>query len=560
MIFPAGRAALLAALLGGAASPVFPQVIPDAGSTRRDVEKPVIELPRKPPPAPTIQQPERPALKPAPAVRFTLRTLRVTGNTAFAESELLPLVADLVGREVGFTELEEAAARITRFYRENGYPVARAYLPAQNIREGVVEIAVLEGRFGKIEIRNGSRLRDSAVASRLEPLQGRLIEERTLERRLLLLYDLPGAGEPKAALRPGANVGESDLTLELGPAPLITGSVDADNHGNRFTGANRLSAQINLLSPTGSGDLLSVRATKGDPGLDYGRLSYQLPIGGDGLKVGAGYTQTEYRLGRQFSVLEADGEARTWNGYASYPFVRSRAFNLYGQAGFEKRDFEDRVGATATVTNRKAGVTTLGLSGDFRDGIGGGGVSVFSLVHGSGNLEIQSPVAKAIDDVTARSDGNYHKWNLNLLRLQTITDRLSLLLSYAGQKAGKNLDSSEKFVLGGAAGVRAYPSGEASGDSGYLLSAELRYSLDLAGLPGTLQPFGFVDAGESKVNERPFLTGDNRRRLSAGGLGLAWFRASDFSVRLVIAHALGGVPASDTDRKTRGWLQAVKYF
>ena len=38
------------------------------------------------------------------------------------------------------------------------------------------------------------------------------------------------------------------------------------------------------------------------------------------------------------------------------------------------------------------------------------------------------------------------------------------------QLSSKNLDSSEKFTLGGIGGVEAYPSGEASGDEGRKIS------------------------------------------------------------------------------------------
>ena len=129
------------------------------------------------------------------------------------------------------------------------------------------------------------------------------------------------------------------------------------------------------------------------------------------------------------------------------------------------------------------------------------------------------------------------------------------------QKASKNLDSSEKFLLGGATGVRAYPQGEASGDSGYLANAELRYSLNLAAVPGVLQPFVFVDAGGVTLNETPFAAGTNRRNLAAGGIGLSWARANDFQLKLTVATRIGAERVlSDTDERTRGWLQAIKYF
>ena len=73
----------------------------------------------------------------------------------------------LAGRELSLADLDQAAARVTKFYRQSGYPVARAYVPAQEIKDGVVEIAVLEGRFGKLDLHNNSRLSDSLARDTL---------------------------------------------------------------------------------------------------------------------------------------------------------------------------------------------------------------------------------------------------------------------------------------------------------------------------------------------------------------------------------------------------------
>ncbi|MFD2408105.1 ShlB/FhaC/HecB family hemolysin secretion/activation protein [Azorhizophilus paspali] len=67
----------------------------------------------------------------------------------------------------------------------------------------------------------------------------------------------PGV-EVRSTLRPGASVGTTDLIVETHPAPLLSDSLDADNHGNRFMGQNRLGLTLNLNSPLGLGDLLTV--------------------------------------------------------------------------------------------------------------------------------------------------------------------------------------------------------------------------------------------------------------------------------------------------------------
>lgn len=279
------------------------------------------------------------------------------------------------------------------------------------------------------------------------------------------------------------------------------------------------------------------------------------------MQVGAAYSHVHYLLGKDFAALGASGEADTGSVFAMYPFVRRRQSSLYGRLGYERKDLQDRISAAATVTDRRSKLVTLALSGDYFDALGGGAASAFSLSYASGDLSIETPAAKAIDGATVRTDGGFHKWNLNYARLQNLTEPLSVFVSFYGQKAGKNLDSSEKLILGGANGVRAYPQGEAPGDTGYLLTGELRYAFHAGVVPGSLQLAGFIDTGHVKLNEEPFTAGANRRRLSGGGVGLIWGKANDFTLRLALAHRIGNAHATaGTDSQTRGWLQAIKYF
>ncbi|HUP94374.1 MAG TPA: ShlB/FhaC/HecB family hemolysin secretion/activation protein [Burkholderiales bacterium] len=541
-----------------AATTAFAQVPPDAGSIFREQQKPALELP-KPTPAIKLEEPARPALPREGVTRFVLKSLSISGNTVFTQSELLALVQDYIGREVGFDDLDAAAARISRYYRERGYIVARAYLPGQQIIDGAVEIAVVEGRFGKVGINNRSRVRDGVVERFTSALPGSVVTERNLERKLLLLDDLAGVDEARGTLSPGTNVGESDLSVEITPAPSIDGSVELDNYGNRFTGAWRLTGRVNVASPLRLGDALNGFFTKAFDGLEYGGLGYQIPLGGDGLKLGTAYSKGHYRLGRSFSALDANGDFDTYSVSVSYAFIRSRNFNVYGRAGHAWNDFQDRVGATASSTDKSTRVYTLTLHGDARDS---SGITLYSIGYNGGRLDIETPAARAIDDATARTHGHFNRWNLNALRIQSLGERLSAHFLFAGQKADGNLDSSEKFILGGANGVRAYPQGEASGDTGWLVTAELRYTLAFPSVPGVLQPFVFVDAGRVKVNENPFAAIDNTRRLAGAGIGVSWASGRDFQVKMMIATRIGSEPsrASDSDRHTRGWVQAVKYF
>src|SRR5262249_43386875 len=165
-------------------------------------------------------------------------------------------------KTVSLKDLQDAAAKITAYYRSRGYLVARAYVPAQQIAgtSAEVEIAVLEGLLGSVTLENRSRLSDATVAHFTTPISpGEPVTLKTLERPILLLSDQAGVGGVNPVLGAGEGVGESKLSLQLAPAPVASGQVEADNYGSRFTGRERLTGPFNLASPFGLGESLSSR-------------------------------------------------------------------------------------------------------------------------------------------------------------------------------------------------------------------------------------------------------------------------------------------------------------
>lgn len=536
------------------------QQIPDAGRILREQQQPVLAPSKPTTPGPRIEMPERPALTAPIATRFQIKAFRVTGTTAFPATRLEELVREFVGREIGIAELQEAAAIITRFYRKNGYPVARAYLPAQDIHDGVVEIAVLEGRYGRVVLNNSSRVKDEVVRRNLAPLQpGTTINSKLLESSLLLLSDLSGVGTPDTVLRPGVNTGESDLAVSVEAAPLASGSIDLDNYGNRFTGDWRTSGSFALASPTGHGDLFTAHLTTAGRGLTSALLGYQLPVGGDGLRFGAAYSDTQYYIGKDFSALDASGDARVATLSASYPFVRSLGFNLTGQLSFDAKRLEDRVGATSTVSSKHNDIITAGLSGNWLNSAGNASNN-FSLAAASGQLRLDSAAAQLSDDSGARTHGSFSKLSYAISQLQQFGGPFSGFVSLLGQEADKNLDSSEKFLLGGPYGVRAYPQGEAAGDDGFLFTAELRYRAPQVPV-GSIELVALIDHGESRINHSTFAPGANTRRLSGAGIGINVTSSSGWLLRSVWSWRTGNESAtSDTPRSGRGWLQLAKFF
>jgi len=538
---------------------VFAQQTPSAGSQMQQILPPPI--PRVPAPTVDIRRTNVPPAPSDASVRVLVNSLRVTGAGVYSQETLLAITGFQPGTELSLADLRGMAAKIADFYHGNGYFLAQAYLPAQETRDGALTIAVMEGRYGKVILRNHAHLSDGLANSLLDGLNsGDLVTAGSLESRLLLLSDLP-AVTVKSTLVPGASQGTSDLMVELDPGQRVSGSIDADNAGNRYTGRYRLGATINLNEPTGHGDVATLRAITSGSGLNYVRAAYQAQFGK--AKAGASYSHLRYALGREFESLGAHGTANIASVFASYPLIRSRTSNLHVALAFDVKTFEDHMDSTVSVADKRARILTASLHGDHSDRFGGGGQSAYSLALSAGTLELQTPAVLAVDTATAQSDGHFRKLAFSAARSQSVSDAVSVYASVNGQIASKNLDVSEKMELGGMHAVRAYPEGEAYADEGYVLTLEAR--LLLAGFSerqaGQMQLIAFVDTGTVRQNKTPWAAGDNRRTLSGAGIGLNWTVRHDFLLRAYYARKVGsGVATSGPDASGRFWVQAVKYF
>lgn len=543
-------ALLLQAISAGA----YAQSAPDAGRLLQEI-KPAPTLPKSGEAALPAAAPERPALTLPSSTMIQVSAIDISGAAAIPAAELQPLVAGLVGGRHSLAELEQGAQRISAYYRGRGYLLARAYLPAQDIQDGKVEMRVLEGRLNQLKLDNKSRIGDAWVGARLNDVKaGEALQSDTLESSLLRLSDTPGL-EVRSSLKPGASVGTTDLDIQVRDGRQVEGGFGVDNYGNRYTGQYRLGGNVTVNNPFGLGDALQISGVSGGKDFNYGRISYQLPVHRSGTRLGVSYAGMHYELGKDFDQLDAYGKARIGSVFLTQPLVRRRAWSLNGQLSLEHKQLNDVIGATATRVNKQYNNVTLGLSGEARDSVNGGGLTQASFSLTRGNLGMDAGSA-ALDALGHATQGQFLKFNPQVMRLQRLNDRFSLYTQFSAQVANGNLDSAEKMDLGGAYGVRAYPQGEAAADDAWLGNAELRYSLS-----DQWQALTFFDAAQGHLNHDPIAgDGANRRTLAGFGAGFRWSNPQGYSLQGTAAWRTSGEPTSDRDRTPRLNLQFGRQF
>jgi len=557
----------------------FAQAVPQVAQLRPDAGQ-ILEQQRDRVPAPARpgqevlprEEQPRPAMRGSASLKVTVKKFLISGNRVYSEAQLQPALKDSIGKELDFEGLIEAANSVRAYYRANGYFLAQAYLPAQQIKDGVVEIAILEGRLGTVELKPdaNSRLRPDFAKGVLDQhlKEGDPITEVSLERPLLLLSDLPNVVVSSEIGPSTKAIGAADLRVNVKDSgSIISGYADIDNGGNRFTGEMRTGINLNANNLSGYGDQLSLRATLTNERMSFVRAAISAPVGYSGTRLGISYATFAYSLERDFAAIKAHGEGSVTSLYGLYPFVRSRNINLIGQVSYENKMLKDRIDTTNTIEDRVVNTFKLGLVGDMRDRLFGGALNSFSATYTEGSLAL-NPVAVASADQGAtgfKTQGKFGKVNFDYRRLQLITEDINLLLAVNGQFANKNLTSAEKMGMGGANGVRGYPAGQGTGDQGYIFTTELRYNVPkFQLLQGDVTFLGFYDAGRVKVNYSPLAssTGVNTIGLSSVGVGVTVGKDSDFLFKTSVAwRGENDTPDADTVRREpRVWFQAIKWF
>jgi len=501
-------------------------------------------------------------------LRIEIKQFLTPGLTVISDSEAQAALEPYLGPNKQFQDLLDAAAALKRLLAGKGYFLADAFIPEQSIMEGIVAIRVLEGRMGKVKIQAEDNVGISLglLESFLADLkEDSIIETDVVERAVFLLSDLKGVNI-RTIFEPGEKVGTANFIVQVSRARGVEGSVDFDANGSFYTGVFRVGAGVDFNNLAGVGDMFSLRYSHSAESrhMAYRRVSYLAPTGASGLKLGVAYSELSYRLGTpEFAPLLAHGKAVVSSLLAAYPVIRTRNANLIVSAQVDHRAFRDRQETTQRFTDKNTRVRTISLGGDIRDALFGGGVNVYNLAHTRGDLAFLNPIFQASDQATRNTGGVYNKTNLTFSRLQSISEGIALYVSYSGQTANKNLDSSEKFSLGGPNGVRAYPQGEASGDEGWIASGELRFRMPTSeSIPGTMVVTLFHDAGWARLNKNMMAADVDRTRKIAGlGVGLNWEVPGDWSLRASVASRQTARAESESVlREPRLYVQFTKNF
>jgi hemolysin activation/secretion protein len=517
----------------------------------------------------TLPPPPPPAEKPALSVEQTdkarasdttpipVRQIRITGNTLLPTSQLHALVASNEGQSLTLGQLQALADAITQLYHRRGYPLAHAYVPAQNVNDGEITLAVLEARYDRVTLNNGSTTSDHPLNATLAPLaSGAPVSEDTLNRTLLLLSDIPGV-IVNSTLRPGAAAGTSDLQVDATSASRYSGLLALDDFGNRYTGRARATGTLDINSLLHQGDKFDVNALSSGSGMSYGQLGYRYLLNGEGTTLGAATSYLHYQLSGSLSGLQAHGTAQVDSVNLMHPLIRGIAGNLYVQLQFDHKQLHDDIDAASIRTGRHTNGWTAVVAGDRRDDHG---ITNFNVSATAGRVSFDDDASRIADQGGANTQGADSHYDLTIARLQQLDHVDALYFAFTGQLASKNLDPADQFYLGGPSNARGYDVGALTGAEGGLITAEWRRTLALPWNGAWLASL-FTDRGRIEVYKDTFTPGTNTATLSDVGAGLHWDGTHEWAVSAQVATRVGpSSPLLRADPGARVWVQVQKGF
>ncbi len=451
------------------------------------------------------------ALPPPGGTHFVLRQVIFTPSHFLTKAELDAVIRPYVGHSVDFRDLGHIARRIDRLYVKAGLLTARAVLPPQVVRKGIVHVDLIEGRLGHVTISGNSYTKGRTIMQSLGLRLGAVVDVRTL-RAALINYNRNNPDQLNAALRPGASFGLTNIDILTHEPPRYAAEVFADNEGVSSTGRYEGGVYLGDRSLFGYNDSLSVYAL-GSDGSTYGYLAYDMPVTNSGGHVGVSFDRSQIAIVRgPYQAINITGHS--WTSAVNYtqPLFSSFHWQLDG---------------VASLTDTESVTSIGGVSLGRTDVPGGSFGENLQYYAPSTSIEFESALAYDLASVPLAPERHLEILSGETSWLQHLVGPWSTLVRMGWQWSPQaNLPSVSLYQLGGAENLRGYDQGLVAGDVGYTVTGEVQRTVT-----PWLTALAFVDQGSVFSPHPAALT------LTDVGFGAQWQWRSWLSGSLSVAYA-----------------------
>ncbi|MDG2473127.1 MAG: ShlB/FhaC/HecB family hemolysin secretion/activation protein [Pseudomonadales bacterium] len=383
-------------------------------------------------------------------------------------------------QQLNLAQLDDLVFSLTQYLRDNGFMLAQALLPAQEIERGEVSLQVLIGMLGDVVVENNLHYRAEVLSQPFQSAMGKPVKVSIIESQILRLNDLPGLSAT-AVFKAGDDLGETRMAVKVLEEDRLEYLIKADNYGADISGVARLWMGVTAKNLSGHRDILSVDTLKtfdsGD--MRNARITYEITEPSVLHTFGTSFSKTRLDIQGPLTnngAVEVDTEIGKM--YVRSQWFKSRDLTVSTQLGLavkrsniiidqfnsdqgvDRLAIADAVLVAEGVDKRFKGIYRASLS------VSQGLNNSFGAMNSSGNND---SLTKAIDGTNTLS-GEFTKYNASYTRLQTLSRNQSLLFHVHGQYTKDRLSTLEKISLGGPYSVRAYSVAEYARDTAVLAS------------------------------------------------------------------------------------------
>ena len=427
-------------------------------------------------------------------------------------------------RGIHLGQIEAIADQITRFYRERGFILAKAYIPKQEVREGIVSLTLLLGMLGEVNVKGNELYAESDIAEVFDDMLTKPITTDRVEESLYLLNDYPGL-TVDGYFEPGYQIGDSRLTVNVKQEKRFSSNIRVDNHGTDDTGLYRFYADIQANNTLGLADSINVSVLQAESpsNTTYWRLFYQMNLFSPRWKFNVGSSRNQFVVDKSSdNDIGLRGSVDILDTGITYILKRSRAANYNLQLKYEEMKSELTLGENSQP-GEKLNSASLIYNYDSLN-------EKEKSLH-QGNVKIRSyryeyfsnPSTTQKPEVTyLTSDYTY----LAFVKVPFFDATSRFIFRANAQYAGTQLSSLLRSSLGGPTRARAYQSNLFTADDVIYLGIDwifnspdfLSFNItDNINLQEFIKPFIFMDYATGVQNQATAV--DVKAEVANWGLG-----------------------------------------
>ena len=446
--------------------------------------------------------------------------------------------------------IETIADKITNFYRERGFILAKAYIPKQEVRKGIVTLTLLLGILGETEVKNNSLYNADTIRSVFDDTLTLPVTNSVIDEKLYLINDFPGL-YVTGFFEPGAQVGDTKLNINVVSEKRYDFNVRLDNHGTDETGKNRLDAEALVNNILGYSDLLHIGflRTASPSNSTFWQVRYGANIFSPRFRTTIGSSKNEFILGsgnsEAVTALNLKGTTNQTDLTFAYKLKRSRASTQSIDLVLERIESTLRVGALDASGD-------IGLDDELEN---------TSLIYHYDFLQEKSRrlhqgFLKYTSGKFIKGAADNQKENYNILlvdyvfltfwKIPFFGSETRVIARSSLQYSGQALSSISQFALAGPTRARGFPVNKFFADDGIHLGVDWIFKapdffdipIGKSNLKNIIQPFLFADIAYGKTYSLDVTKSDSTATLSNIGFGFKFSYGGNLNSNLQFAFPI----------------------